>query len=221
MPDWESLKILWEQIFGNQVTAWLLRILGSLATIWLTLWLIAQIVELWKNTIWPIFYNSEEKRKNFRRRLFAEHLENEIKIINRQERDWEDYRFAELEAEVEAEGLHSTASIIPLVRKYYTGLKREKSLSKALKNSKEPTILLEGEPGSGKSVALRHLALDLIQKAKKSRNNQTVIPIYINLRGLKRLEDQHIDRQLIYDFIKSTLKSTKYSRYRFIFGRRI
>ncbi len=204
MPNWDDLIKLWSQIFGNQITFWLLRILGTVATIWLGLWLIAQIIEIWKKSIWPIFYNAEDKRRNFRRKSFAQHLENEINIINSQE-NWKDYRFAELEAEVEAEGLHSITSIIPFFKREYKGLKRENSLSSALKSSKARLILLEGDPGSGKSVALRHVTLEIIQKAKRSRNNGDLLPVYVNLRGIKRAKNQLIDRDLIFHFILASL----------------
>lgn len=201
MPDWDAITKLWKQIFGTQTTSWLLGILGTFFTIWLTLFFISQIIEFLKKTILPLFYNDDEKRRNFKRKLFAEQLEYEINKINRDEREWEDYRFAELEAEIEAEGLHTKSSFIPFIKSEYKGLLREKSLSSALKTSKEAIILLEGEPGSGKSVALRHIALNLLQKAKQSRSNKTILPIYINLRGLKRLHDQLIDRELISKYI--------------------
>lgn len=204
MPDWEDLVKLWDQIFGNQITFWLLRIIGTFATIWLGLWLIAQIVEIWKNTILPIFYKADEKRRNFRRKLFAQHLENEINIVNSQE-NWKDHRFAELEAEVEAEGLHSISNVLPFIKREYKGLKREKSLSRALKASRARLVLLEGDPGSGKSVALRHVTLDLIRRVKRSRSNIEPLPIYVNLRGIKRSENQMINRDLIYQYVLASV----------------
>lgn len=204
MPNWEDMVELWKQIYGNRIAGLLLIGIGNIATIWLGLWLISQIIEIWKNSILPIFYNESEKRRNRRRKNFAQHLENEINIINSQE-NWKDYRFTELEAEVEAEGLHSISSLIPFIKREYKGIKREKTLSKALKTSKARLILLEGDPGSGKSIALRHLTLRLIQTAKKSYNNNDILPIYINLRGIKRTKNQKINRDLILQYVLDSM----------------
>ena len=216
MPGWEDLINLWNQIFGSQVAGWFLIFFGILATLWLASLLLAQIIEFWKKSILPLFYNEEEKQRNIRRRQFTKTLEyiltNDWKDIIRdsdnQEILWDDKRYTDLEAEVEAEGTHYLPTIIPFYKRKYTGLKREKSLLKALKNSRERIILLEGEPGSGKSVALKHLALDLLRQAKKVHNNQVLLPVYVNLRGLKRSKEQIIDRQLIADYVKSSINTS-------------
>jgi hypothetical protein len=65
-----------------------------------------------------------------------------------------------------------------------TAVRRERSLSRALKRSSEPLIVLEGEPGSGKSIALRTLALTRLERAQKSKRVWPVVPLYINLKGL-------------------------------------
>jgi predicted NACHT family NTPase len=85
-------------------------------------------------------------------------------------------------------------------------LKREKSLSTALRKSQEKIILLEGEPGSGKSVALRHVALDIARRAIKSNDPESLIPFYINLKELRRENNQPINRQTIERFVIASLK---------------
>lgn len=155
----------------------------------------------------PIFYSPENARRRNRRRRFAEHIEHELRRLNSME-EWSDYRFTELEAEVEAEG-RRRSKLFPFLIKRDV-LRRERSLTKALENSTERLMLLEGAPGSGKSVALRHLALKMVRKAMRSRNLTTVIPIYVNLKSLKREIDQQgnpsaVDVQLIRDFVIQTL----------------
>lgn len=206
----EALQEVAKLIFGGQVppivsagVGWILFVVLILGLIWLVLFAISKIIDIVKEKFVPVFYNPDEKRRNTKRRRFAEHIDSEIKFLNRQEA-WSDYRFAELEAEVEAEGQRRLSPLIPFLKRTQTGLRREKSLSKALAYSEDRLILLEGEPGAGKSVALRHLTTMLAQKAAKSSNNRTPIPIYVNLKSLRKTGKQ-IDRPQIYDFVLKSL----------------
>ncbi|MEM7034673.1 MAG: hypothetical protein AAF629_34355, partial [Chloroflexota bacterium] len=175
IPTW-LLQLIWLSIF----------LLIALAVIWLFLLLSSKIKEQWVTHFVPIFYKPENKRRTIRRRRFADHIESEIRRLNNLEA-WSDYRFAELEAEVEAEGQRRTFGQIPFLDKSRGGLRREKSLSKALEKSAERLILLEGDPGSGKSVALRYVTQLMAKRAMKARNINSVIPIYINLKELDRI----------------------------------
>ncbi|UCH96932.1 MAG: NACHT domain-containing protein, partial [Candidatus Aminicenantes bacterium] len=163
-----------------------------------------KIKKLWSENFWPLFYDAEKKRKRRRRQLFANHIYSEIKRLNTLEA-WSDYRFTELEAEVEAEGKGKMFSLVPFLKRTRKGLRRERSLSKALKSSQERLILLEGDPGSGKSVALRYVAQSMVQKAMEATNINTVIPIYINLKELVRPGETPIDRKLIQSFVFNSL----------------
>lgn len=145
-----------------------------------------------------------EKQRMDRRRRFADHIESEIRRLNNLE-EWRDYRFTELEAEIEAEGRRRTFSLFPFFSKTGSGLRREQSLSKALEVSQERLILLEGDPGSGKSVALRYVAQSMARRAMKAKNTKSVIPIYVTLKELERNEDQVIDRNLIETFVLKSL----------------
>jgi hypothetical protein len=151
-----------------------------------------------------LFYDAEKKRKRRRRQQFANHIYSEIKRLNNLEA-WSDYRFAELEAEVEAEGKGKIFSFVPFLKRTRRGLRRERSLSKALKSSQERLILLEGDPGSGKSVALRYVAQSMVKKAMDAININTIIPIYINLKELVRPGETQIDRKLIQTFVLNSL----------------
>jgi len=167
--------------------------------------LIAKMKQTWDTVFKPIFYKKEDIRRRNRRRRFSKYIADEIIRLNRLE-DWSDYKYTELEAEVEAEGRWKSKIFLSPIRKKRSGLRRESSLSKALRKSSETLILLEGSPGAGKSVALRHLTQKLAEKASKARSNKSIIPIYINLRGLNKAPEESIDRQLIHDYINKVLR---------------
>ena len=136
-----------------------------LCAIWGLLSLLGQIKKIWIEQFWPLFDNKEQRKRRLNRERFADYLQNEIRQLNRRE-EWKDYRFAELEAEVEAEGRRRGFSLFPFFQSTKRGLRREKSLSKALELSKERLILVEGDPGSGKSLALRHVAVRHVSVGK-------------------------------------------------------
>ncbi len=194
-----------QQLFGNEIVAWIVTLLSPFVLLFVLLWLLRGIIEIIRTTFIPLFYNGEQKRKIRRRQRFADHIESEIRRLNQRE-DWSDFRFAELEAEVEMEGKRRAISFFPFIKKTSSGLRREKSLSKALKQSQERIILVEGDAGSGKSVALRHVALDIAKNAIKSKSPTSLIPIYLNLKELKREQNQPINRGLVENFILRSLK---------------
>lgn len=190
-PLWLTRTITWVVLVGVLLCA-----------IWGLLYVLSKIKELAAELV-PPRLNRETRRRLARRRRFAEHVENEVRRLN-SEQSWSDYRFAELEAEVEAEGRRRALPFLPLLLPRTTsGLRREKSLTKAINVSRERLLLIEGDPGSGKSVALRHVAMKLAGRAKR-RGLRTVIPIYINLKEIERPQDRGIDRNLIEEF---TLRS--------------
>ncbi|MCP4538893.1 MAG: NACHT domain-containing protein [Chloroflexi bacterium] len=176
----------------------------ALLAIYGLLLVLSKIKKLLAEEFLPLFYDQEEKRRRNRRLRFADHVESEIRRLNNLE-VWSDYRFAELEAEVEAEGRRQAFGLFPFAPRTQSGLRRERSLSKALESSQERLILLEGEPGSGKSVALRHVTQVMARRAMKARSAKTVIPIYINLKELARQPGQAVDRNLIHAFILKSL----------------
>ena len=219
MPDFEQIineiKITLQLIFGKHVPDWVFPLVAWAMLIALVLTalcgilsLLSKIKELWTQNFWPLFYNREQKYRSLHRRYFAEHIESEINRLARQE-EWKDYRFTELEAEVEADGQRRSFSFIPFHRRTSSGLRHEKSLSKALAVSQERLILVEGEPGSGKSIALRHVAQTMARKAKKARSTKSAIPVYINLKELERQDGEDIDRNFIEAFVLGCLRRIK------------
>lgn len=204
MTDIEKIKEVLKTLFEGDIPPIILKVVAIFLALWASLFLLSKIKKLWSENFWPLFYDAEKKRKRRRRQLFANHIYSEIKRLNTLEA-WSDYRFAELEAEVEAEGKGKMFSLVPFLKRTRKGLRRERSLSKALKSSQERLILLEGDPGSGKSVALRYVAQSMVQKAMEATNINTVIPIYINLKELVRPGETPIDRKLIQTFVFNSL----------------
>jgi len=150
--------------------------------------------------------NADEMRRITRRQGFAEHVVAQLKKLAGE--DWQDEQYAELEAEVEVEGRER---IIPWLRHSphrTINQRRVKSLSEGLARTTDRLVILEGEPGSGKSVALRHLAAQMARKAMKSTSASSVIPLYVNLKEFRR-PDRPVDGQAIYDFIVESLTRSR------------
>ena len=212
MPDIDQLiKNVKEffQLIGATVPSWL----GGVIALLIVLYLLSKAISSslsFLNTVkngWSQLRNPEERRRCQRRQTFAEHIKHTIRQLDLKE-EWKDKRFAELEAEVEAEGHYRMSSLLPFSRTR-SGLRRERSLSKALASSRDRLILLEGEPGSGKSVALRHVVSVMAEEAQRSRNLKSIIPIYVNLKELDRAADVAVDRNRIELFVLESLKRTK------------
>lgn len=122
-----------------------------------------------------------DRQRAARRARFADHLESQMRRLGEKE-EWRDHRYAELEAELEITGRPRARF---LRRTPLSSLKRVPSLSKALEECEDRIVLLEGEPGSGKSVALRHLTQRMAGNAMRRPSEHSVIPIYVNLKTFK------------------------------------
>ncbi|MGK7941966.1 MAG: NACHT domain-containing protein, partial [Crocosphaera sp.] len=206
----EFKKLISNLFFEGQEPTWLSPLINYillgvliLLAAWGFLFVVSKIKKLWIEEFWPLFHKPEQKRRRLQRQRFAERLEYEIRQLNSRE-EWKDYLFTELEAEIEAEGRRKNSSLFPFIPTPKRGLRREKSLSKALEFSTERLILVEGEPGSGKSVALRYVTQKLAKQASTSNNIKSVIPLYINLKKLER-DSEEIDRNLIEAFVRKEL----------------
>jgi hypothetical protein len=115
------------------------------------------------------------------RRQFAEHIVYLLRDRGRAE-TWVADKYAELEAEVEIDSSLSSNRFERRWHRSHTTLVRVPSLSHALARSKDKLVLLRGEPGSGKSFALRHLAEKLAQKAIDRPRVDSELAIYVNLK---------------------------------------
>jgi hypothetical protein len=147
----------------------------------------------------PRLYNTEDRKRANRRQRFADHLESQLRRLDEKE-EWRDDRYAELEAEVEAEGGQRARRLLMRMLRSTDTLRREQSLSRALERSSERLILLQGEPGSGKSVALRHVAQEIARRAMRSKRNDSLLPVYLNLKEF-RPSHESTDSEPVRDFI--------------------
>jgi hypothetical protein len=98
---------------------------------------------------------------------FVNHLENRLQTIDR-ETNWSPTYYTELEADVEVRT--RTNSIAG---------RRVTNLLKALRSDKTSRgFLVLGDPGAGKSVALRKLGREMLKEVGKAGR----VPVYVNLR---------------------------------------
>lgn len=142
----------------------------------------------------PLDQDFPEQTYREQLRRYADILLNRLNTLDDETR-WDDYFFAPLEAEVEIlSGRRSTRKILDLM----TALKADRS---------SRIILLLGDPGAGKSIALRKLAKELMKEVGKTGR----LPVYVNLKewGANRpwSEDSPPDAQELRAFILRTLKA--------------
>ena len=62
--------------------------------------------------------------------------------------------------------------------------KIEKDLLQAVLKQKSDAFLLIGDPGSGKTVSLRELFIDMADRCAKSNSESEVVPLYLDLKRL-------------------------------------
>lgn len=164
-----------------------------------------KLIDTLKKSGLPRLMTREERIKVRRRSQFCSVLEADLTSIAKAE-SWNDQYFTDLEAEVETEGGYYTSPLNRFLGKVSTGLRKEKSLINAISSSSERAIQLTGEPGSGKSVALRHLASQLAVRAKKSKASDVLVPLYINLREIAAPSSSPITADIIRDFILDNIR---------------
>jgi hypothetical protein len=105
--------------------------------------------------------------QTYKQRLkrFTEILTNRLTALD-DETKWDDYFFAPLDAEVEiSDGSKSRKKVVDLM--------------KALKTENQAKLVLVlGDPGAGKSIALRTLAKELLKEVDRTGR----VPVYANLK---------------------------------------
>jgi hypothetical protein len=210
--EWIKLiQFALEKLFGDHVPSFIGPMIGGLLLIAILCAVVVAIMvaaakarDIWIEKFRPLSYSPEEKTRSRNSRLFANHVLREINQRNLSE-NWKDEEFAELEAEVEAQGQRRHLLPFREIFRVPTGIRREPSLTRALERSSERLILLEGDPGAGKSVALRHVAQSIAFRASTVRHSGSILPIFVNLKELKSEEDEPVDRDLIRKFILQSL----------------
>ncbi|KAF3998513.1 NACHT domain-containing protein [Glaciimonas immobilis] len=164
-----------------------------------------KLSEAYKNSSLALVIGTEKKRNIRRRQQFCSVLDADLAYMAKAE-NWNDQYFTDLEAEVETEGGYYISAVDKLRKKKFAGIRRVSSLISAIDSSSERTILLVGDPGSGKSVALRHLAKQLAGRGRNSKNQKIIIPLYLNLRELEAAPGISIDADLIKQFVSDNIR---------------
>jgi hypothetical protein len=188
---WVVRDLLSDLLHGSTIQIWIARVLIISIAVWLVVWvfkktieLIAGIVESWKKAGLPVpCLSPEQKEVVQQRKRFCVTVASDLDQLNKSE-NWNDQQFTDLEAEVEADGWYYASRFDRIIRRRSHGQRRVPSLMKAIETSVERRLLLVGEPGSGKSVALRHLAHEFAERGKKSTDLDAKIPLYVNLKEL-------------------------------------
>lgn len=193
LPHALQVVIIWVLIIA--------AILSGLLTVW---GFIRGITHMLSQKVFPhVFYTKGQKRRLRQRHNFARHLLIELNRLNDLE-DWRETRYAELQAEVEVEA-RPRWRLPFLTRPRADQFRLERSLTRAIRRSADQIILLQGAPGSGKSVALRFLAQTLTAKALRSKRLDAVIPLYVNLKEVPSRGDASVDGETINAFVLDSL----------------
>jgi hypothetical protein len=185
---WTTTGAQWNTPIG-----WIKVAAATAITFLLFLWLLGKLLETFLKVRdqyiaagLPTLFRSHEQRVSLRRRKqFASVLRSDLATLAKTE-NWNDQFFTDLEAEVEAEGRFYSSLMNRLLRRRSSGLRRVSSLIEAIQTSAEQSLLLVGEPGSGKSVALRHVAHQVAELAGRSSSMDALVPLYVNLKELPK-----------------------------------
>jgi len=211
--DW--LRI-WQWISSirnwNGVEGWAAGIIGSVAALYFLFLLFKKLLDAyigltdtWKKAGLPVQLSASERDALRRRQQFCRMLRSDLDALNKAE-NWNDQSFTDLEAEVEVDGSFYFSRIDRLFGRQSRGLRRLPSLIRAIESSSEQWLLLVGEPGSGKSVALRHLAYQLADGGARSSDPRVKVPLYINLKELPSPPPQGPNADWIRSFVLDNIR---------------
>lgn len=166
---------------------------------------LVKLVENYKSSGLPMLLSQDNKTRVRRRKQFCGVLDADLSYLAKAE-NWNDQYFTDLEAEVETEGGYYATAWHRMRRKKSYGLRKERSLIQAITSSAERAMQLVGEPGAGKSVALRHLAKQFAELGKKSNDKYATVPLYVNLREMETGSSGEITADNVREFVIDNIR---------------
>lgn len=207
MWNWDGAGDLgrWVLLFAVVAASVVFALIFLLRTVVKVIEALAKLADLYKASGLPMPMSSEDRDRVRRRSQFCAVLDSDLAQIAKSE-SWNDQYFTDLEAEVESEGGYYASAFHKLIGRRSQGLRKERSLIKAITKSTERAVQLIGEPGAGKSVALRHLASQLAARGKKSKDKHAIVPLYINLREMSANDLDKVNADLIKEFILDNIR---------------
>jgi hypothetical protein len=182
--------------------------LGSIGLMWAggkLLEGVGKALEAYKSSGLPLTLRRERRARIRQRQQFCKVLNGDLLTLAKAE-SWNDQYFTDLEAEVEAEGGYYPTIVHKMLGRRSSGLRRVPALISAIESSAEQALLLVGQPGSGKSVALRHLGHQFAERGIRSGDPKTIIPLYVNLRELGATFDGGVNADAIKQFVLDNIR---------------
>jgi len=216
MKEWlEAGKLAWEFLEasrGHSLLAWVPRLLvwaliiGALLAIlkWL-LETLLKIANASRDLGFPLIASQEKREELRQRQNFAKVLISDLAILAKTE-SWNDQYFTDLEAQIEAEGDFYASNLQRLLKRPSRGRRQVRSLTRAIESSAEQFLLLIGDPGAGKSIALRHLAYQYATRTSRSNDLKAPIPLYVNLKELPNALPSELGADFIKKFILDNIR---------------
>ena len=141
-----------------------------------------------------------QREKRAARLQLWNHHARAVRRVAEQE-NWAEQPYCELEVEVQPGRNPAPAGTLRRLRRRKR-LRRRPSLTHEIRHTKDPLTLIRGEPGSGKSIALRHLTIEY------DTSSNTPVPLYVNLKGFdpqRSLEPRGVSSgtlaQAVFDFV--------------------
>jgi len=119
---------------------------------------LARGIKLVKNLIVRIRKGPDEVARLDNKRRFAAHLVSDLQTLTREAHWQDDGTYSEIDVEVIQVG-RGRPNVGRNGWRRFRGNRRSGTLVDFLERSSESMYVIHGEPGTGKSMALRHLAL--------------------------------------------------------------
>lgn len=163
------------------------------------------IDSLFQRRLVPWFYSVSERNRVGSRRTIAEDMLSRIKQIDAdKDKDWKPDEYSDLEVEIETgSNLGFQFKMLGFGRR--TSRLIREPLERTLLRRHPRLAILQGDPGSGKSVGLRHLTRQLSERAAVASQLQAVIPVYIDLRSFKLPARSQLNGNAVETFVLNFL----------------